>query len=593
MFEAQLTAPKTTAAASSRTTFPPSRDIDADSANEQAFSRGTWDFRTLPIQAKLRVGAADDVYEREADRIADRVMGSAGPVGPVSPAVAPQVSRACCGPCEEQGASCGDESPSGVREALGSAGQPLDSAARAFFEPRFGRDLSLVRVHTGEAARRSAAAMNARAYTVGRDIVFDSQGYAPSTNEGRRLLAHELAHVLQQDGHEERVQRSCQPAELGAPKPDCQPSQAGVVGEQFLFKVGCDDLLPGEEAKLDKLKVGYQLEIHGFASIEGDADFNTDLSCHRANAIAKLVAAQRADCPIVGIFKHGASPGSAPGVPKDVQPRDFWRMVIVRQTPTPLESGEAFLDPASAINLSRALLNRAKVNPTQANLDLIAKRRADLKTWVTTIFKTIAADPNRQLDRRNLDDYRRFYGRAETVWADIDALLALKKHPEAAKDTYADWAKGTGTRDQGPDAHAKGVTTGRYHIDLFGEGFFPGAANIGIQDRTTTTGVSGSRVPNFIYRKFSGSDIKANKIPIADHVADVVTAENGPIGFPGIAEEIARIIAPGGTIVLYNPATQEAEHDKVAKAVGGKVSKVKGKISSVETIQTTIVAPGP
>jgi hypothetical protein len=355
--------------------------------------------------------------------------------------------------------------------------------------------------------------------------------------------------------------------------------------------VGCDELLPGEEAKIDKLKPGSQLNIHGFASKEGDAGFNMDLSCHRANIVAGLVRSQRADCPVLGTFKHGASPVSGPGLAKDVQPLDFWRSVIIEEVKPPLESGEALLDPNSTINQSRALLNRAKASPTQANLDLIEKRRGDLKTWLTSIGKSIAANANTKLNRRNLDDFRRFYVAAEKVWADIDALLAVRRHADAAKDTYADWAKGAGGHDQGPDLHAKGVPAGaKYHIDIFGEGFFPGAINLGILDRTSTTGVSGSRVPNFIYRRFSGKDVTVNKIPIADHIADLVTAENGPIGFPGLADEIARIIAPGGTIVLYNPDSQEDAHDRVAKAVGGTVTKVRSK----GAIQTTIVAPsGP
>ena len=136
--------------------------------------------------------------------------------------------------------------------------------------------------------------------------------------------------------------------------------------------------------------------------------------------------------------------------------------------------------------------------------------------------------------------------------------------------------------------HAKGVPTGaRYHVDIFGEGYFKGAINIGMAERTTTTGIQGSRVPNLIYRRFSST--KANALPIADHTADLVTSEACLIGYPGIAEEIARILAPGGTVVLYNPLSEEPAHDRVAKAVGGTVKKDK----SDRAIQTTIVAPGP
>lgn len=87
-----------------------------------------------------------------------------------------------------------------VREVLQAPGQPLDSATRAFFEPRFGRDFSRVEVHFGTEAERSARAVNARAYAAGRHLVFGPGHFAPGTEPGRRLLAHELAHVVQQQG---------------------------------------------------------------------------------------------------------------------------------------------------------------------------------------------------------------------------------------------------------------------------------------------------------------------------------------------------------------------------------------------------------
>jgi outer membrane protein OmpA-like peptidoglycan-associated protein len=90
--------------------------------------------------------------------------------------------------------------PSIVHDVLGSPGQPLDAATRAFFEPRFGYDFSQVRLHTDARAAESARAVNAAAYTVGRDVVFGSGQYATSATGGRKLLAHELTHVVQQQG---------------------------------------------------------------------------------------------------------------------------------------------------------------------------------------------------------------------------------------------------------------------------------------------------------------------------------------------------------------------------------------------------------
>lgn len=130
-----------------------------------------------PVQAKREVGAVDDPLEREADSTAERVMRSA------------------------DGASAsGNLVRSPVSGPPNSGGQPLDQATRAFVEPRFGQDFGHVRIHTDAAAASSAEAIHAKAYTAGSDIVFGPGQYAPHSDGGRRLLAHELTHVAQQGG---------------------------------------------------------------------------------------------------------------------------------------------------------------------------------------------------------------------------------------------------------------------------------------------------------------------------------------------------------------------------------------------------------
>ena len=162
------------------------------------------------LQRKLAIGRTDDPLEHEADRVADQVMRMPAPAaGSPLTAAPPQVSRKCA-ECEEEeeklqrkeaGAAAHSLSgaPAIVHEVLRSPGQPLDAATRAFFEPRFGRDFSSVRVHTGTAAVQSARDVNAHAYTVGQNIVFANGQYAPTQTAGRRLVAHELAHVIQQN----------------------------------------------------------------------------------------------------------------------------------------------------------------------------------------------------------------------------------------------------------------------------------------------------------------------------------------------------------------------------------------------------------
>ena len=100
----------------------------------------------------------------------------------------------------ENSSAHGVAMPPIVDEVLGSSGQPLDATTRAFMEPRFGHDFSQVRVHTDPRAAESAEAVNAHAYTVGRDVVFAPGQYQPTTEAGNAVLAHELSHVVQQDG---------------------------------------------------------------------------------------------------------------------------------------------------------------------------------------------------------------------------------------------------------------------------------------------------------------------------------------------------------------------------------------------------------
>jgi hypothetical protein len=202
-------------------------------------------------QESLTINQPGDVYEKEADAVAERVMrtpspgthnGGAFSGGPLSEGIKggaqPAVRRKCaqceeeeekrkrihrkeagdgecvqrkCAACQEEeektlrrkenGAEAG-AAPRSVHEVLRAPGRSLDASTRAWMEPRFGHDFSNVRVHTGSAAAQSARDVNALAYTVGSDLVFAHGQYSPETDQGRRLLAHELTHVIQQTSAE-------------------------------------------------------------------------------------------------------------------------------------------------------------------------------------------------------------------------------------------------------------------------------------------------------------------------------------------------------------------------------------------------------
>jgi hypothetical protein len=164
-------------------------------------------------QPKLAIGEINSPLEREADRTAEQVMRM--PDREVSVTAArPQVGRKCAA-CQEEAANtlqakppesskpAAGEAPSIVHEVLRAPGQPLDASTRTFFESRFGRDFSQVCVHTDQQAALSAQSVGALAYTVGPHIAFAAGQYAPATDAGKALLAHELVHTLQRAGSPE------------------------------------------------------------------------------------------------------------------------------------------------------------------------------------------------------------------------------------------------------------------------------------------------------------------------------------------------------------------------------------------------------
>ena len=143
------------------------------------------------LQTKLEVNEPGDIYEQEADRIADQVMAAPAQTG-VS-AAPPRIQR-----LSGQRTGHANAAPASVDQALASPGRPLEPTLRQDMEQRFGYDFSRVRVHSAAAAEQSAVDVNARAYTVGHDIVFGAGVFTPGTHQGRRLIAHELTHVVQQ-----------------------------------------------------------------------------------------------------------------------------------------------------------------------------------------------------------------------------------------------------------------------------------------------------------------------------------------------------------------------------------------------------------
>jgi hypothetical protein len=162
------------------------------------------------FQPKLTINQPNDVYEQEADAMADSVMRMADPLGNDASFFKPLATgvQRKCQHCEEEeklhrkesssaGVQGGHELDSYVG-SLHSSGRLLPDTSRSFFEPRFGQDFSNVRIHTDSVAAKSAQSINALAYTTGNNIVFNSGQFSPESDSGKRLMAHELTHVIQQ-----------------------------------------------------------------------------------------------------------------------------------------------------------------------------------------------------------------------------------------------------------------------------------------------------------------------------------------------------------------------------------------------------------
>lgn len=217
--------------------------------------------RSADIQAKLSISSPGDAAEQEADQIADQVMrmptpGDAPPVGDfacinlapiqrkatlsspshaseneadhvaaetVRPAASWRQSSIPSTPASTVRSAVNPDSTTAV-DAAQRGGAPMPKDQLSYYQPRFGHDFSQVRIHTDSSAAAGARVVQARAYTAGRDIVFGAGQYAPHTAAGRHLLAHELAHVVQQ-------QRAPGPPSVLMRAPDPTPTSLDQFSE--------------------------------------------------------------------------------------------------------------------------------------------------------------------------------------------------------------------------------------------------------------------------------------------------------------------------------------------------------------------------
>lgn len=342
----------------------------------------------------------------------------------------------------------GQQAPTIVNEVLNAPGRSLEPALRADLEPRFGRDFSQVRVHTGAKADESARAVNALAFTVGQDIVFRQGRYAPQTAAGRRLLAHELTHTIQQaqdaysgfqaasalqintpgDPYErqaEAVAARVAAGQSAAPAfGQIQPTASGLqrqadisqapfslllgpctltagpghmAGTDVLFGVSTSTITAAQRPAITAFVRSWvaagsrdNVIVDGWASTDGAQALNWQLSCDRAEAVKAELVTQGIPAGKITTFAHGESTEFSTS--NLAQNR---RAIITTQpvpgppppAPAPPGPGPAPAPPAAATITSETVLaSPAPRNRTKIGVgeDVKLTHSAGSVTWVTT-----------------------------------------------------------------------------------------------------------------------------------------------------------------------------------------------------------------
>lgn len=309
------------------------------------------------LQAKLRVGAADDALEHEAEQVATEVLARAAveseiePAGPTRVARATDASLAATAPAHGlEGGEVHDDVARAIDAARGG-GRALEDRTRSAMEGGFGADFSAVRVHTGSTADALNRSLNAKAFTTGADVFFSSGAYQPGSASGRHLLAHELTHTLQQGAatadrpHVDRVQRwpwgkskdnaqapakgqvavnGSAPAKDDAPKqeaakPVTYPLTANIRGEAVVLDADGDR---AEATKIiDDIKADYGIVFSGKAARSGivtgyknapkDVRSAVEVGAWQMKELRAVKRALAHYAPILGSARKGSARGKA------------------------------------------------------------------------------------------------------------------------------------------------------------------------------------------------------------------------------------------------------------------------------------------
>ena len=400
------------------------------------------------VQPRLKVGAANDKYEQEADRVADQVLLMAEPrqfsaSGELSQTGNTNRGRGfiqrTCASCfanealiqtkRTGGPISAHRFPAGiVPQSLQGGGRPLSGVERHFFEPRFGADFSAVRLHVGAQAATAARSLNARAFTLSDNIVFNTGEYASGVS-GRRLLAHELTHVVQQGAAPQlpvgqRVRRTDAPLIQRDPAPATAATTTGANTADVIFLISNPSL---EENEGLRMAINHLGSYSAHVSVD-DVDFRIlPASSQTTNLGAGLDS----------IDGRSHWEGSTPVV-------ELTEALLNVATEHVNRSGEVSSDQLAQVhNLIRIIghemyhLWRAKEghrgNPVQPVYDAEATRRMEQvrQNWLRDI-----REPGGVFGNRTRQDLGIAQDATINTWTDIDESVRTRIEQGAASTDY-------------------------------------------------------------------------------------------------------------------------------------------------------------
>lgn len=207
------------------------------------------------LQTKLVVGGNKDPQEREADQVADQVVG--GRTNPGVGTGAIRVQRVT-----SSGPAGAGPAPASVDRVLAGPGRPLEPTLRQDMGVRFGQDFSRVRVHADREGQESARDVQADAYTVGNHVVFAADRFSPLSTTGRRLIAHELTHVVQQKAGSIGLQRQPAASSKPAPQADIAPGLGPARAEEIKLLLDAKDFQGAVDALVGFKFMDYEIDLN-------------------------------------------------------------------------------------------------------------------------------------------------------------------------------------------------------------------------------------------------------------------------------------------------------------------------------------------